>query len=260
MSLIKATWALYRDTARDTAKALPRSGPALLFLLLATCFELVLGSLLGGLGFAGGIVMGFIDAFLCGWYLALLRILVMQNRKLFISDIREVMGDYFNEVIMISFTFGIIRLVIHFSAPELNLLYVPLVALLFNPAPEMVYQEREEVFALLQRALKFMGENWPEWLVGHVLLFGFLGFGSSLLLDSWQTAVVFLSGLYGPWFGFLGVGPAGLLFLVTGGLLGLVIGAFLFVGSHLVMVFRGALYKRLSRTNRRGRAWQAQVK
>jgi len=258
MSLIKATWALYRDAAKDTAKALPRSGPALLFLVLASCFELVLIVVLGGGGMAGGFVIGLVDAFLCAWYLALLRVLVVQNRKLHISDLRDTMGDHFMEVITISFVFGILRLVIHFTYPDLNLLYIPLVALLFNPAPEMVYQEQSEPAVLIRGALQFMMENWPEWLAGHVLLFAVLGGALYAIIGEPTLAVAYLAGLYGPWFGFLGIGPTGLALLAAGPI-GFALSALLFVGSHLVMVFRGVLYKKLSRSSRRGRAWQARI-
>lgn len=259
MSLVKATWELYRDTAKETFKALPRSGAALLFLVLASAAELVLFQVLGGAGVAGGFVIGLVDAFLCAWYLALLRILIVGNRKLFVADLREAMGDHFMEVITIGFVFGIPRLVLGLSYPQLNLLYVPLVALLFNPAPEMVYQEQKEPLDLIGDALRFMQSNWPEWLAGHVLLFGVLGALLFPIMGEPVSAVVYLAGLYGPWFGFLGIGPAGLV-LLTAGPLGWALSAFLFVGSHVVMTFRGVLYRKLARSNRRGRAWQARMK
>ncbi|MEZ4322056.1 MAG: hypothetical protein R3F61_31580 [Myxococcota bacterium] len=258
MSLIKATWALYRDAASDTWKVLRRSGVALLFLVLASAFELVLFSMLGGAGIAGGFVAGLVDAFLCAWYLALLRVLVVGNRKLMMSDLRDVMGDHFWEVITIGFVFGIPRIVISLGWPELNLVYIPLVALVFNPIPEMVYQSDREAFDMIPASMRFMQENWPEWLAGHVLLFGALGAMLYALIGQPSAAVAFLAGLYGPWFGFLGIGPAGLV-LLSAGPLGVALSAALFLGSHLVMVFRGVLYKKLSRSNRRGRAWQARM-
>lgn len=259
MSLLQATLALYRDAGTDTLKALPRSGVALLFLLLGGAFELVLGSMLGGAGMAGGFVLGLVDAFLTGWYLALLHVLVMQSRRLRMDDLQEHMGQLFFEVITIGFVFGIPRLILAFTAPQIVLPYVLIVALLFNPIPEMIYQERADAMSLIGRSMAFMRDNWPEWMVGHALVFGLLGLGLQALTGAGMLVLPLVFGLYGPWMEFMGLGTLGLGLLGLGPV-GVTIAAFLIVGSHAVMVFRGALYKRLSRSSRRSRAWQSQIR
>ena len=273
MSLIKATWALYRDAAVATGKALPRSGVALLFLVLGACAEMILGVVVMPMGLAGGFILGLFDAFLCAWYLALLRILVVGNRKLMMSDLRETMGDHFGEVITISFLFGIAQLVLTFVSLPLVFVYVPIVALLFNPAPEVVYQDDRLSLDSIRRSLEFMQENWPEWMAGHVLLFAAMGSVVYAVLaaplaasesafisagGAFGITVAYLAGLYGPFFGFMGLGPMGIS-LLAAGTSGLIVSVVLFVCSHLVMVFRGQLYKKLSRSSRRGRAWQARM-
>lgn len=257
MDILKATFDLYRESARDAARDLPRSAWAMAFLLLAQVGFLALGGALAPGGMAGRFVLGFIHCGLIGWYLALLDITVVSRRRLRFDDLRGTFGAYFWETMSILFLFYIPQLILSKTAPDLLLVLVPIAAIVFNTAPEALYQDRTQSTQLLGDAMRFMQPNWPEWLGAHLLAAAALiGWGYALtgvIDNSWLLDV---AQLFGPFFGFL---FAGLHALRLGGVgLAGVLSAFgLFAFVHFFMLFRGHLYRRLRTSNRRGRAWRA---
>lgn len=258
MALLQATLALYRDAGHDTLKALPRSAVALGFLVLGGLLELAVEIAMSGSGPAGGLVVGLLDAFLVGTYLAMLHVLTAQSRALRLDDVRELAGSYFGDVLTIGFLFGIPRLILALGLPDLVLPYVLLVALLCNPIPEMIVHDRSEAMAMPGRALAFMRDNWPEWLAVHGVVFALLG--GALMLVSPISAMLlpFVVEIFSPWMGFMGLGSLGVALLPLG-VPGVAMAVIVLVGSHGVMLFRSALYKRLARSSRRSRAWQARI-
>jgi len=259
MEIVKATLRLYRDTLADTWRSLGRSVWAIGFLLAANVGFYVLAVLLSGTGMAGGFVLGFVQAGLIGWYLALLDVAVVSRRKLRFDDLRDGFGAYFWETISVLFLFFVPELILGLSMPQLVPVLVPIAALLFNPAPEALYQDRTQSVQLLGDALRFMQHNWPEWLAPHLVAVGvLLGWGWALtgvVRPTWWIDVV---QTFGPFFEFIqpgrlalrlgGLGAAGILSFL---------GLLLFV--HAFMLFRGHLYRRLRSSSRRGRTWQARL-
>jgi len=259
MSLLKATWALYKDSAVDAAKGLGRSMFAVLALALAFVVLAVVGALVGGFGMAGGFIMGLVEVVVIGWYLSLVEVGVVANRRVTFSDLRQNVGRYFWEVISILFIFWIGELVLGMAAPAVLLVAVPVCVLLFNPVPEMIYQERTQSMALLSDSLRFMQENWPEWLGAQLLAGVFLGGWAWLVFGGRPDPAMILKlvQVFGPWFGFIQVGSYALASLAVGGFIGAVV---ILAFTHFFMLFRGHLYRRLRHSSRRGRAWQSRMR
>jgi len=258
MSLIEATWTLYRDSAADAFKGLGRSVWAVVALLLAYVVLAVAGMIGGRLGIVGGFLVGFVQAGVIGWYLSLVAIGVIGRRRVQLSDLREHIGSLFIEVISVLFVFFIASLLLRSTSPQLALIATILATLLFNPIPEMVYQERADGgLALLGESLRFMQHNWPEWLGAMVIGAGFLaGWGVVVFGAVGLTLALTLVQAFGPFFGFITVGSyalTGLDPLHFGG--ALVLLAF----THWFLLFRGHLYRRLSGSSRRARAWRSRM-
>lgn len=259
MSTLNATLALYRTAAQDTWASLRRSALAMAFLLGAFAAFIGLAIAMSPFGMAGGFVLGFVRAGLIGWYLALLEIAVVGRRRVRVDDVKETLGTYFWETISILFLFFVPELILSMSAPQALLVLVPIASLVFNPAPEMLYQERTQSTQTLGDAARFMQQNWPEWLGAHLLAgVVLIGWGWALtgaLHASWLLKVV---QLFGPWFEFI-MGGALALQLGGSGAAGVLSFFGMFVFVHAFMLFRGHLYRKLRSTSRRARAWQARL-
>jgi len=259
MSLLKATWALYKESAVDAFKGLGRSMFAVLALALAFVVLAVVATLVGGFGIAGGFIRALVEVVVIGWYLSLVEVGVVGRRPVTFADLRQNVGRYFSEVISILFIFWIGELVLGMTAPTLLLVVVPVCALLFNPVPEMIYQEQGRSLGLLSDALRFMQENWPEWLGAQILGAAFLGGWAWLVFGGPPNLELILNLVqaFGPWFGFIQVGSYALASLAIGGFIGAVV---ILAFTHFFMLFRGHLYKRMRTSSRRGRAWQSRMR
>jgi hypothetical protein len=258
MPQLKAALKLYQDALTDTSRGLSRSRLGMGFLFVTFIAMIVAMPILGSFGIAGGFALGLMEAWLAGWYLALVEIDVSEQRTTTLADIRENSGVYLWEVISILFIFFIARLLL-MGVPTVLFIVVPLATILFNPAPEMIYQDRVQSVDLLGRSIQFMQENWPEWLGGHILPFSLLSAWAYLMHGGWSMSWV-LSALtmFGPWFEFINAGT--LAFQLGGtGISGLLSFGLSFVFVHAIMLFRGNLYKRLRHSSRRSRAWQARM-
>lgn len=261
MTVLRTTLRLYLEAARDAFLAFPRTLWALVFLLVAGIAMNVGMMLLGSTGFAGGLVLGLIQCVLIGAYLALLEIGLVRKRKVVLDDLTGNLGTYFGRTLSVGFALSIPMLILQFVSFELAMLWALLTALVFNSAVEQLYQERAEDFMEIFRgSIRFQQANWPEWFGGHLpillplgLLFGLLGGG--------QLTVALLVGvlkIYSPHYEFFTLSTVAGSFLRTGPV-GIALGIGLLALNHLVLLYRGALYARLSRSNRRARAWQARA-
>lgn len=257
MSLIQSTLEMYVESARDAAQAMPRTALALMGLLLVTPVLGAIGAQLSGLGIVGGLVMSLLQAGAAGWYLSLVEIGVHGRRSIRPTDLKDQVGTYLWEVISVLFIFWIASMVLGLLGLGVVTTVVILAAIVaFNPAPEMIYQERSQSVALLQDAAKFMQHNWPEWLVPHVALAAIL-LGVTVTIGPFGGFMHALMAL-GPFFGF--TNPS--LFsgaLASGDFLGLVGGMLVLVIVHWALLFRGHLYRRLRSSSRRGRAWSGRA-
>jgi hypothetical protein len=258
--MIQSTIELYADCARDTAQGMARSVWGLAGLVTAVGVLYVAQELLAGMGAGAGFLLGLVQAFCVGWYLSLIEITVAGRRSVRPSDLQESLGQYVWDVISVLFVFFVAQLVLSFVAPGSVIVALSLLATIaFNPAPEMIYQDRANGTALLGDAARFMQGNWPEWLVAHV--------GAALVLAAWgmlltggfslATALPLVE-MFGPFFGF--VSSKAFAIAVSGGPVGIVAGLLLLVCVHAFMIFRGHLYRRLRGSSRRGRAWQSRTR
>ena len=168
MSTVRATWSLYRDSLLEASKGLGRSMWAVVALILAYAAVTVVALVSAPLGIVGGFIIGLFQAAVIGWYLSLVEIGVAGRRRVRMSDLRDNAGTYFIEVISVLFIFWIGSMLLGALGEQVMLLAVLLVTVLFNPIPEMIYQERSQSLQLLGESLSFMQQNWLEWLGGMV--------------------------------------------------------------------------------------------
>ena len=249
MKLVRSTLLIYQDAGVVAARAFVRSAWA--FGLLLVFFPLLwfLSALVAPLGMLGGMLVALVNAACAGTYLATLQDALTVRRPVDFAMVRGNLSRHTNDVLSILFPLWILQLVVGLlQLPLVPLLVTIAVTLFFNPAPEMIGRSRTRGLEMLGDAAKFMGANWPEWIVPQVVAIGLAAVvfpGSALGIVS----------LFGPFFGFTNAGSL----VLTGGtgLVGWLIGLAAVAFVHLVMLFRGALYERLSTSGRRARAWQA---
>lgn len=249
MRLLTATVRIYVDAARDAGKTFPRSAWAFITLLL--CFPLltIVGMLVSPLGILGGLVLSILNAACAGTYLAMLHDALSVKRNLGADTLRANLGASTWDVINVLFPLWMVDLVLSLlGAPPLIALVFNIAVMLFlNPVPEMIRRVRSGGLELLREAWQFMMSHGPEWLVPQILALGLLW----LAFPAQAQAIL---SLFGPRFGFTTTGS--LAMSAGSGLLGWAVGFGLVALVHLVMLFRGALYVRLSGAGgRRAREW-----
>ncbi len=257
---------LWGECAREAGGAVIRSPLAMLALVvIAPVLALVNLNLAPHLGFFGGFLMGFLQALAAGWYLALVEIAVLGRRRVTLEDLYDQLGSYASDVLSVMFVFFVLSLLFQVVAATplglLLLVLVPALAIAFNPAPEMVTQERLQGTDLLAAAFRFVRENPLEWLVPQIgatlitiaidALVAGRGYGIDQLMNVLMT--------FGPFFGFISAGSfAGQLAGQSGPGIAAGFASLMFV--HAFMLFRAILYKRLRGSSRRGRAWAGRAR
>lgn len=272
--MVQATLTLWAECAREAARALPRSAWALVSLILGAALVWLASEIMGRVigiggggpavatqtsGFVGGLLVGLINAAAIGWYLALLETVVIGRRRARADDLRDLLGALMWDVISVLFVFWIASLILGATIPALLPVLVPAATILFNPVPEIIYQQRSgRGMEVLQDAAKFMQTNWPEWLGPHVAAAGVLALWGLLVGGGGVSITLFLElfGMFGPWFGFLSA-PTTALSLLSMDPIAIAAAVLLLLFVHGFMLFRGVLYQRLASSSRRSRAWAA---
>ena len=268
MKTLKATLELYRAAIRDGARAYGRGIIGAFGLLLGSAFLLlvstVLGPLMGSGGMAGSLLFGFffaaLTAYVVGAYLACVEAALDARKLLSPSVLKDAIGHYFGECIGTMFWTWIGFLLLGLVLDGVVLMAVSFVgAVLFNPIPELIYNKRTQAPAIFGESARWVWSNWPEWFAPQILVGAIaLAFAPAL------SSILFAGG----WMGF-GVieavasaaqATADLATLRGAPLWRVLIEALLVpLIIHAVMVFRGALFRRLDRGTRRARAWQARL-
>ncbi len=157
-------------------------------------------------------------------YLNLVRVSLEQQKPLGWAILKDSLGHHCWEVIGVGFVAWIGTMAIQWlGLPGPVILAISLVCfVLFNPWPEIIYQERTAgTMDILARAARWMTQNGPEWIIPHLLV-------GALVWGVWSH-------------------EADSILKLSGGIL-----------LHPWMVFRGALYRHLNRGSRRSRAWRSQ--
>ncbi len=257
--LVRATLGLYRDAARDASRALGRH---LWVIVLLPAYSILLGMLAevaGSLGFAGGLVI-YLAAAAC--MSSLLTILdgAVANERVRPSELAPSFGRYLGTLVSVLFVFWIIQLLLSLILQQnaglawLAVVVNAAIFLLCNPLPELIYQGSREGLALVDDAIQFTRENAVEWLLPLLLLL------SPIFLLDVRAGLLALAEL----------GPTSALGLATRAFeivlpaagwaseataLGLASVALLWV-----LLFRGFLFRTLSRSGRRQRIFEARMR
>jgi hypothetical protein len=263
---LKATLELYRLAIQDGARAYGRGIIGAFGLLLGSAFLLlvstVLGPLMGAGGMAGSLLFGFffatLMAYVIGAYLACVEAALDARKMLAPSVLKDAIGHYFGECIGTMFWTWIGLLLLGLVLDGVVLMAVSFVAaVLFNPIPELLYNKRTSAPKVFEESARWVWSNWPEWFAPQVLVAGL-----AVAIAPALSSVLFAGG----WMGFGVIGAVASAAQATADLAALrgaplwrVLLEALLVPLiiHAVMIFRGALFRRLDRGNRRGRAWQA---
>lgn len=260
MGWLSSTIALYRSALLETGRSTRRTILAVPVLVAAFIAIQLVAGLVAPLGLVGGFIVGFMHAGAVGWYLSLIEVGVTGRRKVKLEDIRASIGLYFWEVISVGFIFWIGQMVIQgLTSAAVLAAAVLLASIIFNPAPELIYQGRTRGLDLLGDAMRFMQNNWPEWLGAHL--------GAAAVMTGWlwlSTGAIDIGGgtelvrMFGPFFGFLGA--SGVAFaLISAGAIGAISAVAFLLFTHAFMLFRGHLYRELSTSSRRSRQWRARM-
>ena len=256
MDAVNATLLAWKDAAWNTLKHLGKSWPAALGLLIGSSILAIVSLIVAPLGMLGGFITSLVNAAAAGSYLYLLETSVIHRRPVRLDDLRASAGRYLWDVISVLFIFwiGSLLLIPFFSAiPALSLAVHLVVFVLFNPAPELVYQGSSRSLALLKDAVRFVFDNWPEWFIPQVLV------GMALVFIYPGGAIALLQAT-GPFFGFTSVGMPLVMGLPGGFSVFVAIQTVISLCAvHCVMLFRGFLFRDLGRGGRRARAWRARV-
>lgn len=257
MNLLTSTLRLYRDAATDAARALPASALAFGYLLTAWLVLALTAIPLSSLGLIGGVILSLLYAAASGTYLALLQLVLPARASVRgLPALRASLGRHTWEIVGVSFWFWILDMLLQAAqAPGVVVLLIQVaVMLLLNPLPEMIGRvtrgDTSGSYAI-QQAWRWMQQSGPEWLVPQVLLVGGLALAA-------PDRVVYALQLFGPYFQFISAGQLA----VAGGAgwLGWALGLGLVLLVHAWMLFRGALFLRLSQGGRRARAWQDRLR
>jgi len=256
---------LYRDATSQTIESLRRGWIAILA-IYGYALALILVSIVARaipIPLIAGLLVGLADACAVGALLALIQRAVARH-TVGIRDIPEAIGTYFWDVIAVGFVLWIPLMLVgmvtqtssygHIMGPMVSLL----VAVFFNPLPEVIYQGRTgSPLEALGESVRFVQQHWIEWFLPTLLVVGPL---SSVLFFASES--VSRGGLS---FGQLVSIPA-LLTQRLADFLGLPPQAavtFVTVGAPVLtftlLLFRGHLFAALSGTTSRQRAFRRQL-
>lgn len=113
----------------------------------------------------------FVQFFLSVHYLDMMRCVVLKNRYT-MTDIKRGFSDrfFFSKVVTVNFVFYVVEYILSIlSGGDLslviNLAFAVVVAVLFNPLPEVLYQRNYNGVMSLRYCVDFMKENWIWWLI-----------------------------------------------------------------------------------------------
>ncbi len=116
-------------------------------------------------------LMMFVQFFLSVHYLDMMRSVVLKNRFTF-ADIKRGFSDrfFFSKVVTVNLVFYVVELILSMLSGGdisivLRLAFAVVVAILFNPLPEVLYQKNYNGVMSLRYCVDFMKENWIWWLL-----------------------------------------------------------------------------------------------
>lgn len=253
--MAQATGQMYWLSAVEATKSLRRNWIIIPASFAASVIFFVAYSLLGGIGFAGGLFIGLLQIALISLYYSWISETI-NREKLKLKDI--VVFDYslFSTTISVAFILFIAQFIISSLINGLGVDWIMsilglAILLLFNALPEVIYVHRYEGMYALGQAERFTRENWIEWYLPFVVLLApLIAINPIQVLDMLSGIDALLPAMPLVHVAFLLFPPYG-----TGALLlGLLVGvSFL----NWFMLFRGVLFKELETGTRRQRIYRA---
>ena len=168
---------LYRKALRKSWQSLLR-GWITIVAVIAFVFLLMLAQQIAApLGFAGGFIIGAVNALLVGATLSLIEQAITYARTLTIRDVFDSFGHYFWDVIGVGFVLWLPLMALDMGTqnnPDAFLLSYAVMLLMFillNPVPEIIYLVRHDSpLDIFKHAYEFILENWIEWFIPIGLL------------------------------------------------------------------------------------------
>ncbi len=254
--LARATLQLWASAARDASRTLARNAWAIGLVPVYTLGLGFVGQLAGQLGMIGGFLNYIALAGCAGSFLTVIGEAVSHGRPR-LQDLGSTFSRLLGNVVSVLFILWIIRLLLSMLAQQNPQMFWVIIAVqigifvAFNPLPELIYQSSDQGPALLEEAFGFVRANSFEWL----LPVAFLLMPFFLLAPTAGLAVMAQFGVSSA----LELTIAGVeAWLPFGGIPGRIL-ATIAASTLLVwiMLFRGFLFRALSRGGRRQRLFQA---
>lgn len=174
--LLRATLAIYRDAARDAARALAHNVWIVALPPLYSVVLAVVQRLAGPLGIVGGFVIFLATAACVSSVLSVLAEAVAHER-IRMNELGAGFGRYVSSIAGVLFLFWVIELLLTLIVEQnpamtwLGLVVNLGLFIVCNPLPELVYQGQRDGIGLVDEAVQFMRDNAVEWLLPVVVLF-----------------------------------------------------------------------------------------
>jgi hypothetical protein len=263
MDIVSATIRLYQQALQEAGRSFVQCWIIAVAVVVFAVLLLIIMNIAGVLGFLGGFLVGFANAFMVGWTLSLVEQAVQGARRLGWQDVWSSAGQYFGDVITLGFILWIPLQFLQMgmqSNPYGSVIVSAVFLLLFillNPIPEVIYQGRHgSPLDAMKDSYDFVLENWIEWFLPLALVLGPLGLtfffsvagggGRLVGLDFFQL-LQFPFTVMTMWGHYVGL-PEGVTSLVVILLTPL--------ATIFILFFRGHLFAALSGTSRRQRLFK----
>ncbi|MFZ5471954.1 MAG: hypothetical protein ACOZIN_21195 [Myxococcota bacterium] len=235
MKAVRVYLNLYASCLRLAVRGIKKS-PWTLLLPLGLFYTFHIAEpLLAPLGIVGGFLLALALDAVYSCYLYFVGE-VVSHSKVHLGELKKSFGAYFWSVLNLFFVLWVVRLVLNLviartpNAGTLSLAVWLLTLVVLNAAPEVIYlRGTRGGVDTIQRSVKFLQENWIEWFIPNLVGLAALYF---LLVE----VVLKL-----PLPGFIASGLVGSAFF------------------HLLMVFRGYLFRELDGSSHRQRMFKFRV-
>lgn len=172
MTLLHATWHLYREALRASVTSFVRGWRIIPGVVAFFALMLFATWMVGPLGLVGGFILGAVNALLIGATLALIESAILSARSVTFQDVLGSFGKYFWDVLGVGFVLWIPLMLLDEGMranPNGGFLSSAIFLLLFiilNPAPEVIYQVRHgSPLDVFKTSYDFVLENWIEWFL-----------------------------------------------------------------------------------------------
>jgi hypothetical protein len=254
LKAIKWIIAAYFECAKEAALKLYRNWIIIPASMAALVVFYILLTIVGqtGTGFAGGLLAGLAQIALLTLYYYWINE-TLNSTRLSTNDLYHFDYSLFSSIINVGFVIFIAQFLLGISLqgttnfPVLALFSL-IVSIVFNPVAEIIIQHRSEGIATLSEAYHFVQENWIEWFVPFILmLLPWIMINPSGPLAALSQTDPLLPAsplIYG----------AGQLASYSGinQIIGIILGTII---ANWFMIFRSLLFKKLSTSSRRKRAY-----